>query len=103
MNPGGLERARALILCLLLLQSLPGCAVPQGVPPGPWTRAAPMPTARSQLAAAALDGRIYVAGGIAQWETSATLRPRSLRDPPRACEVQRSTRVLIDGSRILSG
>src|SRR5919106_729222 len=72
MNPGVLERARALILCFLLLQSLSGCAAPQGVPPGPWTRAAPMPTARSELAAAALDGRIYVAGGIAQWGTSAT-------------------------------
>ena len=30
-----------------------------------------MPTARSELAAAALDGRIYVAGGIAQWGTTA--------------------------------
>ena len=30
-----------------------------------------MPTARSELAAAALDGRIYAAGGIAQWGTTA--------------------------------
>jgi N-acetylneuraminic acid mutarotase len=38
---------------------------------GPWTRAAPIPTARSELAATALEGRIYVAGGIAQWGTTA--------------------------------
>jgi N-acetylneuraminic acid mutarotase len=30
-----------------------------------------MPTSRSELAAAALAGRIYVAGGIAQWGTTA--------------------------------
>ena len=28
------------------------------------------PTARSELTAAALDGRVYVAGGIAQWGTT---------------------------------
>jgi N-acetylneuraminic acid mutarotase len=31
-----------------------------------WTTAAPMPLARSELNAAAADGRLYVAGGIAQ-------------------------------------
>ena len=72
MNCAVLERARALVLCSLLLQSLWGCAAAQDIPPGPWIGAAPMPTARSELAAAALDGRIYVAGGIAQWGTSAT-------------------------------
>jgi N-acetylneuraminic acid mutarotase len=71
MNRAVLERVRSLTACLLLLQSLSGCAAAQGVPRGPWTRAAPMPTARSELAAAALDGRIYVAGGIAQWGTTA--------------------------------
>ena len=30
-----------------------------------------MPTSRSELAAAALAGRIYVAGGIAQWGNTA--------------------------------
>jgi N-acetylneuraminic acid mutarotase len=70
MNRAVLEWVRALTVCLLLLQSLSGCAAAQGVPRGPWTRAAPMPTARSELAAAALDGRIYVAGGIAQWGTT---------------------------------
>jgi Kelch motif protein len=37
---------------------------------GAWTRAAPMPTARSEIAAAALDGRIYVAGGLTALGTS---------------------------------
>jgi N-acetylneuraminic acid mutarotase len=33
---------------------------------GAWQAAAPMPLARSELAATVLDGRLYVAGGIAQ-------------------------------------
>ena len=52
---------------LLLL----GCAAAEEIPQSPWARAAPMPTSRSELAAAALAGRIYVAGGIAQWGTTA--------------------------------
>lgn len=32
---------------------------------GEWTRGAPMPTPRSEAAAAALDGRLYVASGLA--------------------------------------
>ena len=71
MSCATLERARALTACVLLLQSLWGCAAAQGVPGGPWIRTAPMPTSRSELAAAALDGRIYAAGGIAQWGTTA--------------------------------
>ena len=35
-----------------------------------WTIGTPMPTPRSELAAAALRGRIYVAGGIAQFGTT---------------------------------
>jgi N-acetylneuraminic acid mutarotase len=71
MNRTVLERVRALDACLFLLQALLGCAAAQGVVEGPWTRAAPMPTSRSELAATALDGQIYVAGGIAQWGTTA--------------------------------
>src|SRR5439155_1734290 len=32
--------------------------------PGSWTARAPMPTARQEVAAAALDGRIFVIGGL---------------------------------------
>lgn len=71
MSRAVLERAGTVIIASLLLQSLWGCAAAQDVTQGPWTRAAPMPTARSELAAAALDGQIYVAGGIAQWGTTA--------------------------------
>jgi hypothetical protein len=71
MSCATLERARALTACVLLLQSLWGCATAQGVAGAPWTRTAPMPMSRSELAAAPLDGRIYVAGGIAQWGTTA--------------------------------
>src|SRR5687767_12188472 len=35
-----------------------------------WTLGTPMPTARSELAAAALRGRVYAAGGIAQFGTT---------------------------------
>ena len=71
MNPPIFERVRAVIAVLLLLQSLLGCAAAEDIPQSPWARAAPMPTSRSELAAAALAGRIYVAGGIAQWGTTA--------------------------------
>jgi hypothetical protein len=46
MNHAVLERVRALSVCLLLLQSLSGCAAAQDGTQGPWTRAAPMPTSR---------------------------------------------------------
>jgi N-acetylneuraminic acid mutarotase len=42
----------------------------QPVGDGAWTTAAPMPTARSEIAAAAVDGRIYVAGGLTALGTS---------------------------------
>jgi N-acetylneuraminic acid mutarotase len=71
MNPPIFERASVVIVILWLLQSLWGCAAAQDATQGPRTRAAPMPTSRSELAAAALAARIYVAGGIAQWGTTA--------------------------------
>jgi N-acetylneuraminic acid mutarotase len=80
MNPPIFGRARAVIAILGLLQSLLGCGAAEDIPQGPWTRAAPMPTARSELTAAALDGRIYLAGGIAQWERRRPSRPTT---PPQ--------------------
>ena len=58
------------ILALVLLAVISSAAVwPRAtarVPDarGSWTRAASMPTARSEMPAAVLDGRIYVPGGI---------------------------------------
>jgi N-acetylneuraminic acid mutarotase len=43
--------------------AVPAFAVADGG--GEWRAGAPMPTARSELAATALDGRVYVAGGLA--------------------------------------
>ena len=59
-----------LAFCLSWLSA---CLDAQELPSGPWKRGAPMPTSRSEIAAAALDGRIYVVGGIAQWGTTAGL------------------------------
>ena len=88
MSCAMLERARALTACVLLLQSLWGCAAAQGVPGGPWIRTAPMPTSRSELAAAALDGRIYAAGGIAQWGTTAAFEAYDpARTAGRSCRL----------------
>ena len=39
-----------------------------------WSPGAPMPTARSEIALAVLDGRIYVAGGLAQFGTTAAFQ-----------------------------
>ncbi len=60
----------SLAFCLAWL---PACLNAQELPSGPWKRGAPMPTSRSEIAAAALDGRIYAVGGIAQWGTTALL------------------------------
>jgi len=45
----------------------PICDAAQGLPvlDGTWSKGASMPTARSEVAAAILDGKIYVAGGLA--------------------------------------
>jgi len=45
--------------------------------PGSWRRLAPMPTARQEVAAAALHGRVFVIGGI-----GALVYPRPLDDRP---------------------
>jgi hypothetical protein len=70
MNRAVLERVRALSVCLLLLRlsgdapRLRGSLGDRGYGRRRCRRHAP------ELAAAALDGRIYVAGGIAQWGTT---------------------------------
>ncbi|MFQ6019006.1 MAG: Kelch repeat-containing protein, partial [Kiloniellaceae bacterium] len=53
------------IAALLLATLFAAAWARPGLAGGAWTAAAAMPTARSELAAAALDGRIYVAGGLA--------------------------------------
>jgi Kelch motif len=88
MNPPIFERARAVTAILLLLQLLLACAAAEGIPQSLWARAAPMPTSRSELTAAALAGRIYVAGGIAEWGNTAAFEAY---DPPptagRSCRL----------------
>src|SRR5688572_17519145 len=49
-------------LGILVLTLVVGAAL--GVMPGRWTTAAPMPEERTEVAVAALDGRIYVVGGF---------------------------------------
>ncbi len=56
------------LACLAVIITLFG--VGAGVRGAEWSQGASMPTARSELAVAELDGRIYVAGGIGQWGTS---------------------------------
>ena len=57
-----MRRSRT-VLCVVagLAIAAPLPAAAQG-----WTSAAPMPLARSELSAAVVEGRLYVAGGIAQ-------------------------------------
>ena len=57
-------------LALLAVASMAGFAVNALAQESGWTAGAPMPTARSEIAAAELDGRIYVAGGLAQLGTT---------------------------------
>ncbi len=51
---------RILALAAALL-----AAAPAGSPPGRWSEGPPLPTARSEVAVAALGGTIYVVGGYA--------------------------------------
>src|SRR5258705_1285193 len=60
------------VALLLLLTLFPAAAQDTTPTQGGWTTGAPMPTRRSELASALLDGKIYVAGGIGEaWTTRA--------------------------------
>src|SRR5262245_38288584 len=55
---------------LFLITFFPAAAQDATPEPSLWTTGAPMPTRRSELASALLDGKIYVAGGIGEnWTT----------------------------------
>ncbi len=54
----------------VVLAWLAGCVASPRAAEGPWSRGAAMPTARSEIAATVLDGRIYVAGGIGRLGTT---------------------------------
>jgi N-acetylneuraminic acid mutarotase len=73
----GLTRAHLIVASLFLAALVVGwayfawsplavCDAAEELPvwEGQWTRGAPMPTARSEVGAAMLDGRLYVAGGL---------------------------------------
>jgi len=60
--------ALSLTLLLTVLANLLACAAL--AQEAGWSAGAPMPTARSEIASAELDGRIYVAGGLAQFGTT---------------------------------
>ena len=55
------------LLCIQSQRSEPVERQPLG---GVWSRQAPMPTSRSEVAAAALDGKIYVLGGFGRGATA---------------------------------
>ena len=60
------------VALLLLLTLFPAAAQDTTPTQGGWTTGAPMPTRRSELTSALLDGNIYVAGGIGEgWTTRA--------------------------------
>ncbi|MEA2664460.1 MAG: hypothetical protein QOI11_1404 [Candidatus Eremiobacteraeota bacterium] len=56
----GATGSRILVLAAALL-----AAAPAGSPPGHWSEGPPLPTARSEVAVAALGGTVYVVGGYA--------------------------------------
>src|SRR2546428_9168307 len=62
-------RGSVLALVALVLAACLGKTTDTSAPldilsPGTWTPLAPMPTARQEVAAAALEGRIFVIGGF---------------------------------------
>jgi N-acetylneuraminic acid mutarotase len=58
-----MTRVRSLLLAVVAILAFAGGALAGD---GSWQAATPMPLARSELAATVLEGRLYVAGGIAQ-------------------------------------
>jgi len=66
--PSAIQGAFGLALLVTALTAQ--LAVPAFAQETGWTAGAPMPTARSEIAAAELGGRIYVAGGLAQFGTT---------------------------------
>lgn len=61
---------RALLAVLLLVTATACAGEPDGERPG-WQRKAPAPTARTEVGAGVLDGRIWVAGGLTDAGASA--------------------------------
>ncbi len=55
-------RNAALLVALMAACAIPAFAQPAG-PAGAWTVKAPMPAIRNEVAAAAVNGRLYVFGG----------------------------------------
>src|SRR3972149_11339921 len=54
------------LLMVFLLPGLAGAPWARAQEASPWSEGEPMPTCRSELAAAELDGWIYAAGGLAR-------------------------------------
>ncbi|MFQ5449365.1 MAG: Kelch repeat-containing protein [Nitrospinaceae bacterium] len=55
---------RILYLTVILLGGMPGLV--SGSPPATWKKMPPAPTARTEVAVAVLEGKIYVLGGFAR-------------------------------------
>ena len=58
-----MRRIATAFLAALLAASLPSASA-SGCIPRRWTQGAPVPTSRTEVAAAAYEGKIYVAGGF---------------------------------------
>ena len=103
------RRCRGWGLGLAAALWLGGCvAVPQAAE-APWSRGAPMPTARSEVAVTAQGGRVLVAGGIGRTGTTAafeafepaTDRWRQLAPLPTA--LHHAAMAAVGGAVYLSG
>ena len=64
----------------LLLFAVLGCATPlHAAEPGTWSTKAPLPNAREDVGAVALEGKIYVVGGTAH--SDAQIARNEVYDP----------------------
>src|SRR3954469_24457727 len=57
-----MNRKRLLFIAICMVGTLIGTAMAQA--PGGWTKGAPMPSARTEVAVAEVGGKIYVVGGF---------------------------------------
>ena len=99
----------ALILAIVIASSVLLTGKTDSSTDASWSRITAMPTARSELAVAELDGRIYAAGGIGQWGTSDAFEAydiasaRWTRLAPLPAATHHPAMAAVDGRVYLSG
>jgi N-acetylneuraminic acid mutarotase len=108
-------RLPVVLLVLLLAGGCVGVAVDSRAPidqsrPGTWAPVAPMPTARQEVTAAALDGQVWVIGGLGDFaqpvdtvEVYDPVRFKWASRPPLPIALHHAAAAVVDGRLFVIG